>query len=230
MKTNDLTKAVLAALLLASPLAGAESQYPAANFEPVIITQDADLIAKHSQAAKERNVAEQPKPGATSSQAATASTSTKQANAATETAPPSPTPKEESSMEIFPIVLVVLALGGLVFWNSRKSGSVAQEVSAAPVAVSGGTGAETGVAKYLKSLPEAAKSAETGVAKYLKSLPPKVTAPAETGVAKYLKVLPEKAAPAETGVAKYLKTMPPKAASAETGVAKYLKNLDVTAG
>lgn len=133
-------------------------------------------------------------------------------------------------MEIFPIVLVVLALGGLVFWNSRKSGSVAQEVSAAPVAVSGGTGAETGVAKYLKSLPEAAKSAETGVAKYLKSLPPKVTAPAETGVAKYLKVLPEKAAPAETGVAKYLKTMPPKAASAETGVAKYLKNLDVTAG
>lgn len=229
MKTNDLTKAVLAALLLASPLAGAESQYPAANFEPVIITQDADLIAKHSQAAKERNVAEQSKPSAASSQAATPSASTKQAEAAGPT--PSPTPKEESSMEIFPIVLVVLALGGLVFWNSRKSGAPAQEISVAPTVASEGTGADTGVAKYLKSLPESVKSAETGVAKYLKSLPPKVTAPAETGVAKYLKAIPEKVvAPAETGVAKYLKTMPPKAASGETGVAKYLKSLEASAG
>lgn len=229
MKTSDLTNAVVAALLLASPMAGAESQYPAANFEPVIITQDADLIAKHSQAAKERTVAVQPTSSPTGSHAATESTSAKSDTAAT--VPIQSPIKEESSMDILPIVLVVLALGGLVFWNTRKSGPAAQESSIAPPVVSGATGGETGVAKYLKAMPEAVKSAETGVSKYLKSLPPKVVPPVETGVSKYLKAIPEKvAAPSETGVAKYLKAMPEKAASGETGVAKYLKGLNGSTG
>jgi hypothetical protein len=209
VKTHDLTKSLCAALLVASPIVVAEPQYPAANFEPVIITQDADLIAKHSQAAKERASAETasaPNATAKNTQTAISSASTKPSKTAAAEVAPVPVQKEESSMEIFPIVLVVLALGGLVFWNSRRPASAVPQTQVAPAAVSGGTGTETGVAKYIKSLPPKAPFAETGVAKYLKALPEKVTAtPAETGVTKYLKALPEKATKGETGVAKYLK-------------------------
>jgi hypothetical protein len=213
VKANNLTRGLFAALLLASPLALAETQYPAANFEPVIITQDADLIAKHGQAAKVRAAAEQAKAGASSGPTATPTVSTQQAKADSAESKPEPsiTKKEESSMELFPIVLVVLALGGLVFWNSKKSKPAEQEITAAPAPAFQASAGETGVARYLKSLPETVKVAETGVAKYLKSLPPKVEAAP---------------APAETGVAKYLKSLPPKAVSGETGVAKYLKGLN----
>jgi LPXTG-motif cell wall-anchored protein len=43
-----LTKCAFAALLLASTVAGAEQQYPAADFQPEVLYQDADYIAKNS--------------------------------------------------------------------------------------------------------------------------------------------------------------------------------------
>ena len=52
MKLRNLTKSVLVALMVASPLVGAESQYPAADFQPEIIKQDAELIKQHAEAAK----------------------------------------------------------------------------------------------------------------------------------------------------------------------------------
>lgn len=48
MKDNNLTIGLIATLLLASPLVGAEEQYPAANFEPVIVYQDTDYIGSQS--------------------------------------------------------------------------------------------------------------------------------------------------------------------------------------
>jgi hypothetical protein len=191
VKKNALTKGLLTALLLASPMVGAESRYPAADFKPEIIAQDKDLIAKHSQAAQERALTEQAEPDAAEAGSGKSAGS------------------ESALAQNYPIGLIVLALAGFIFWSGRRSGGKVQEVRtesavsapAAPVA-----GGETGVARYLKSLPGAG----------------------ETGVAKYLKNLPAKAAAVETGVARYLKNLPAKAV-AETGVAKYLRNRDASA-
>jgi hypothetical protein len=45
---NNLTRGAFAALLLASIVAGADQQYPAADFQPEVIYQDSDYIAKNS--------------------------------------------------------------------------------------------------------------------------------------------------------------------------------------
>lgn len=192
MKKHNLTKAVLAALLLASPLARADSEYPAANFEPVVISQDADLIAKHAAAAKERAAAVQAMQAKQASESSTASASVDQPNTGVVA------PKAENPLaENFPIALIVLGLVGFIFWSNRKSGTTVQAAQPKVVApVSGGATGETGVAKYLKNLSASAAPAvaETGVAKYLKNVAASVKpAVAETGVAKYLKKLEETA-------------------------------------
>ena len=48
VKKNNLTRAAFAALLLVSTVVGAEQQYPAADFQPEVIYQDSDYIAKNS--------------------------------------------------------------------------------------------------------------------------------------------------------------------------------------
>ncbi|WP_434112743.1 hypothetical protein [Methylocaldum sp. GT1TLB] len=190
MKKRNLTKAILTALLLASPLAMAESEYPAADFEPVVITQDADLIAKHAEAAKERAKTVQTMQAKQDSSNSTAvSADQPSSGAAAEKA-------ENPLAENYPIGLIVLGLAGFIFWSSRQSGSNVQPVQHAPAPVSSGAAGETGVAKYMKTLSEPAKAAasETGVAKYLKNLPSAAKpAAAVTGVAKYLKNLEETA-------------------------------------
>jgi LPXTG-motif cell wall-anchored protein len=52
VKKNNLTKCAFAALLLASTVAGAEQQYPAADFQPEVLYQDSDYIAKNSPSTK----------------------------------------------------------------------------------------------------------------------------------------------------------------------------------
>lgn len=190
MKKHNLTKAVLTALLLASPLVGAE-EYPAANFEPVVITQDADLIAKHAAAAKERAAAVQAMQAKQSS-GSSASSATASADQPSSAAGAK---AENPLVENYPIALIVLGLVGFMFWSGRQSGSKAQAVQHTPAPVSEGATGETGVAKYLKNLSEPAKAAaETGVAKYLKNLSESAKpAAAQTGVAKYLKNLEETA-------------------------------------
>lgn len=208
MKVQNLTKSVLIALLIASPLVGAETQYPAADFQPEIIKQDAELIAKHAEAAKAA-AASTP----SQSQPATVAASTPAAKAAPEVAPTAvaAAPKAEESSNL----TVILALGAAAvagFWFFRKPKSSVPAgtgvASAAVTAPPAGNG-ETGVARYLRSLPETNGAKETGVARYIKSLPTAAPTPSKsvTGVEKYISALPEPAkAPLETGVAKYLKS------------------------
>lgn len=203
MTKNKLTPSLCLALVLASPMAGAEAQYPAANFEPTIIFQDADLIVKHTQAAKERALTKpQPTPIAKQQQVISPPAVAEQTNVDFGISPEKAQSKQEDSiMENFPIVLIILALAGFVFWSAKRSGSkAATPASPSPASIATGTTGETGVAKYLKAAEEAArKAAGTGVDKYLKSLAgsvqSKVSAPAqaqvpsapETGVARYLR-------------------------------------------
>ena len=220
MKLRNLTKSVLLALMVASPLAGAETQYPAADFQPEIIKQDADLIKQHetAKAAEAKPAAPAPDEKTISKPAAKVATAAEKPEPVAAAAPKA----EESSNMTF--ILMALGAGAAAFWFLRKpktchSGVTPGAAPAGPV--------PTGVAKYISSLPETIGNNATGVARYINSLPD--VAPV-TGVAKYIKTLPATESPysvapkTPTGVEKYLKALPetPKPAT-ETGVAKYLK-------
>jgi hypothetical protein len=188
MQKRILTNAFLTALLLASPMAWAESQYPAADFEPVILFQDADLIAKHGEAAKERERALAEQARAEASRLAELSQPT--TPSAGEAGPAAGIKSGNFLTENYPILLIALALAGFVFWSSRRPAAKAPEIRYEPPGITGRATAETGVARYLKSLPAKAPAAETGVSRYLKSLPASAkAAAAETGVARYIKNL-----------------------------------------
>ena len=45
---NNLTKGTLAVLLLSSAVASADQQYPAADFQPEILYQNSEYIAKEA--------------------------------------------------------------------------------------------------------------------------------------------------------------------------------------
>ena len=203
VKVQNLTKSVLIALLAASPLVGAETQYPAADFQPEIIKQDAELIAKHAEAAKSAAVSTP-----SQSQAAPATPASSAPAAKAEPAAVAAAPKAEESSSL-PVILALLAAAGAGFWFLRKPKScapVGTRVAPATVAAPPAGNGETGVARYLKSLPDSNGAKETGVARYIKALPAEAPSKSVTGVAKYINTLPEAAkAPAETGVAKYLK-------------------------
>lgn len=211
VKKTQLTTAIFAALLLSSPLAGAKQDYPAADFQPVIITQDADLIAKHAQSAatapasttttsskpdprypaahfepvvvsQDSDLIAKAKPLPLSASSAQSEPVAAESKAETQSANP--------LMDNYPIALIALALIGFAIWSSRKSqpsvSSVSAPQSTSPAAEAG-TGTETGVARYLKTLGGATKAVETGVARYLKTLPESAKAAAETGVSRYLR-------------------------------------------
>lgn len=164
---NKVTTGLLTALLLASAMAGAETQ-KAVNFEPVIIYQDTDYIAKHSRA----KISSAP-----TAQARLEAVETKSKNSAQ---------PDDSLAQNYWLGLVVLALGGLIFWSSSRPGSQVQEIRYDSTVILRGSATETGVAKYLKSLDISAKGAAavTGVARYLKN---QELSAAVTGVARYLK-------------------------------------------
>ncbi|MGR9116939.1 MAG: hypothetical protein ACU85E_14340 [Gammaproteobacteria bacterium] len=219
MKKNNLLKGVFAVLLLSSPMVGAETKYPAADFKPTVQYQDSEYIAKskssgassgQSQAtapdAKYPATAFQPKvlykdtgykhntpkvaaPKSSAAAAGKAVERTAGAESATEK-------KTESNSNIL-IALVVLAFVGFVFFRKR---SAPEPVRHARVYTPDASGL-TGVAKYLQSKEG---QATTGVARYLE---------------KQVAVVKEKAS--STGVAKYLEK---KVIESETGVAKYLRN------
>jgi len=194
VKKSTLTKGLCVAVLLASPLAGAESKYPAANFEPGVVYQDKDLMAKHASRPT------QAVPNSTST-ATTSSTSSKAVvvEKASKADAPGTVVKDDALSSNAPILLGVLGLLGAVFWLSKRSGSKAESaapVQAAAVAPVAPASGETGVARYLKSIGATtasvgAAAAETGVARYIKNLPAATVqaATSETGVARYLKNL-----------------------------------------
>lgn len=230
MKKNNLTTGAFAVLLLASTVAGADQKYPAADFQPEVLYQDSDYIAKTSPSAT------------TAKPAKSASKATSSVPVANETDPKYPAAnfqpevlyqdtnykpsmsvkktvskeevgsksvesesstavsKEESSLSSYLIGIVVLALAGFYLFKKSGTTSVKKKVPAAPVKTS--YALTTGVAKYLN------KVSGTGVSRYLdKNVK---SASAATGVAKYM--AKQAASPKTT------------AAKAATGVEKYMRD------
>ena len=220
VKIYNLLQSALVVLLLTSTTAWAESQYPAADFQPEVLYQDTDYIDSQSGSAKEAAPAVE----ATSdiSESSEGGSEYPAANyqpevlyqdtdyiakhrrapeAATGSAdesiqayaPAVKAKKKEESSQTMLFALVAPAIVGFVFYNKSKTG----EQAASPAYTADPSGL-TGVERYLGRKPSA-----TGVEKYLASH--KLEAPA-TGVAKYMakKVIEDKEA-ATTGVEKYLR-------------------------
>lgn len=221
MKQNKLTKVVMAALVFASSSVLAESDYPAADFQPKVVFSDDSAqsapAAKPAAKAPAKEVAEadpnfpaanyQPKvlfndadykhsaaaPVAPAASKSSASGSTSAA-ASVEVIQ-----NEKAASSDFSLIgLVALAVIGFVLYN-KKSGGRAAGVSSNVYRAS--TGGSTGVEKYLEKIG----ANKTGVAKYLE----KQTENPSTGVAKYMakQIIKDREAAAAraTGVEKYLR-------------------------
>ena len=218
MRKNELTKAVLAALVFASTSVMAASDYPAADFQPKVVFSDENAQkATESSSSAAAKVEEadpnfpaanyQPKvlfsdseykhsssapvaPGSAGAKASSASESSTVSEAA-------PSEKPASSNTTL-IGLIVLAAAGFFVYN-KKSGGKAGTPSAGEVYVASGDA--TGVEKYLEKLG----GNKTGVAKYLE----KQTENPKTGVAKYMakQIIKDRAAAEarQTGVERYLR-------------------------
>ncbi len=231
MKNNKLTKVVLMASVFASSAAWAESEYPATDFQPKVLYNDAEY--KHSsdapatdtnatadikQAAKSNTVESDQNYPATNYQPKVLFSDSEYKHSATAPAAgssskSSPTPAsaavevmqtEKSASSNFSYIgLIILAVAGFFIYN-KKSGPKKSETSYKSVVVDYTASADgaTGVEKYLEKLVDVNK---TGVAKYLE----KQTATPSTGVAKYMAkqiVKDREAAAAKaTGVEKYLR-------------------------
>lgn len=227
MKKNNLINGLFATLLIASPLAGADEKYPAADFQPQVVFQDNDYIAKNGQTSKSAVKVESEsssndeadskypaanfkpevvysdptyKPSSTASTVRVEKTNTESASstvALEETAVASTTKAESQSNYL--IGLVALALvGGFLFKGQFKcSGSKSSSGATPAPVVKGGL---TGVARYLN------KVSGTGVSRYLEKQVKSSVATSSTGVAKYLaKQVSVAKSTAATGVEKYMR-------------------------
>ena len=218
MKINNLTNGLVAALILASPIVGADTQYPAADFQPKVIYQDIEGGQSKSAAAPTK----QAQPAEVDSKFPAADfapkvlykdadykpskiTDTSSASVQTATADVAAVKVEEESMLSYLLGLAVFAVAGYVFLTKREK----------PKAKSSDTNVHSSHASGL-----------SGVARYLR----KHNMSAVTGVARYLEtqIAAAKGAEAVSGVEKYLekqaKSAKEKAAQAGTGVEKYMRN------
>ncbi|MDO9105497.1 MAG: hypothetical protein Q7U57_11100 [Methylovulum sp.] len=221
MKKYNLTNSLFAVLLLSSPLVGAESKYPAADFQPQVVFQDNDYIEKNGKPQanatskqSESNVTEssdvdpkypaanfQPqvvysdsnyKHGSSSTSVASDKSDKVVENSLSETAA-----KKEESTPNYLIGLVALALVGFFLAKNQFKCAVKKAENKAPAQLRNTYGL-TGVARYLN------KSSGTGVSRYLDKQVKSATS--ATGVAKYMakQALSAKSA-AATGVEKYMR-------------------------
>jgi hypothetical protein len=229
VKKNNLTRGAFALLILASTAVGADQQYPAADFQPEVLYQDSDYIAKNSPASA-KAPASTPKTAVSSAEVSnevdskypaanfqpevlysdpnykprasvkTSASKEEVGSTPVESASTAAASKEESSMSSYLIGLVVLALAGFYFFKNRSTVTVQKKAPAAPAKAS--YALTTGVAKYLN------KVSGTGVSRYLEKNVK--SASAATGVAKY--------------VAKQAASTKTTAAKAATGVEKYMRD------
>ncbi|TAN65334.1 MAG: hypothetical protein EPN17_17130 [Methylobacter sp.] len=223
MKINNLTNGLVATLLLASPIVGAETEYPASDFKPKVIYQDtsssqsksapATVSAKQEKAAEvdarypaadfEPKVLYKDADYKPSKFAATSSPERATA-AVADVAVSTEVKAEEESMMGYLLGLAIFAVAGYVLLGKREP---KVKVSNSPV-YSGHVSGLSGVARYLRKHNMAAA---TGVARYLES-----------------QVASAKEAAATSGVEKYLekqaRSAKEKAAQAGTGVEKYMRN------
>jgi len=222
VKIQNLTSGLIAALVLASPIVGAED-YPAANFKPTVIYSDVSEDSKAASTSTSKAETSQPDsnyPAAnfqptvvysdpdykhqvltTSSKKIKSSSSALTVNEETAVADES---KDDSMVTL--LGLVVLAIVGFVLLK-RKSLSEASEKPVRQARATSNTktkpqvGGATGVARYLsKNMPEL-----SSVAQYLKNK----NSVQASGVSKYMakRIVAAKAAAVakRTGVEKYLR-------------------------
>jgi len=223
VKIDNLTNGLVAALLLASPIVGAETEYPAADFKPKVIYQDTTASSQSKPAAaaptKQEKAVEvdskypaadfEPKvlykdqnykpsklvevPSTSGSASAPVDSVQAIENVAK---------AEDQSMTSYLLGLVVLAVLGYIFFGKRDQSKV--KSSDYPV-----------YSKHVSGL--------SGVARYIR----KHNMAAVTGVARYLEnqVASAKEATPVSGVEKYLEKQAKSAKEqAATGVEKYMRN------
>ncbi|MGR9013970.1 MAG: hypothetical protein ACU83U_10035 [Gammaproteobacteria bacterium] len=219
MKINNLTNGLVATLLLASPIVGAETQYPAADFKPKVIYQDIDSSQSKSVSTKPEKSAAvdsrypaadfEPKvlyKDADYKQSTFTGSSSKseRATATSDVAVSGVEETEEQSMLSYLLGLAVFAVAGYAFLRKREP----KEKAKSTQVYSGHISGLSGVARYMRKHN---MSAVTGVARYLES-----------------QVVSAKDAAVASGVEKYLekqaKSAKEKAAQAGTGVEKYMRN------
>lgn len=193
MKIINITNGAFAALLLASSVAGADSQYPASDFQPKVVYQDPDYKHQSSStpaapAAASAKQADSQYPAADFQPKVVYSDSEYKHSSAAPSAPASeaspaaeasaaPAAKKEDSNFVYLIGLAVLGFVGFVFFKKQAQ----PEGHAASAASRPAAGGATGVAKYLN------RKAGTGVSRYLEQQVKSVAASAPlTGVAKYM--------------------------------------------
>ncbi|MGR8979980.1 MAG: hypothetical protein ACU84H_07830 [Gammaproteobacteria bacterium] len=220
MKTIIINNSALAVLLLTSSMVGAETQYPAADFQPKVVYQDPDYKPSSQPAAQAPAASAsdskypaanfQPKvlyndPSYQHTPPSAAETGSMQKPAAETPASESAAgEKDESSFTYF-IGLIVLAVVGFVLFRKGSKGEGRESKVGSGYKVTTGSSASlTGVAKYIN------RASGTGVARYLEKQAKSASASsAVTGVAKYMakKAESTKASVSEsaTGVEKYLR-------------------------
>ncbi|MGZ5050650.1 MAG: hypothetical protein ACXWF8_11245 [Methylobacter sp.] len=229
MKIDNLTNGLMIALLLASPIAGAETEYPASDFKPKVVYQDAGASsqtksAPTAESSKQEKSFEvdskypaadfQPKvlykdANYKSSKlpevpASTAASSTKSVTSDVAGVDEKTAVKaEDQSSTSYLLGLVVIAVFGYLFFGKREQSTKSTEPPVYTRHVSG----LSGVARYIRKHNMAA---ETGVARYLEKHGESEQKLAKrSGVEKYLekqeKSAQEKAAQAVTGVEKYMR-------------------------
>jgi len=219
VKKNNIKKGLFTALLLASPFVTAGTQYPASDFQPKVVYQNADYQHEGSSASSaSASFGEKSKPDANypaanfqpevlysdDSYKHTKGDITKKSitlavweeEVAEEKATKEVAESEDDVSPLFAII--VLAIAGFLFLKKNKSGAKAFKKSKATQVNPEGL---TGVARYLQN--KAPKL--SGVAKYLETHQPSP----KSGVAKYVakKIVANKKAAANnvTGVEKYMR-------------------------
>lgn len=208
MKKIQLTKAVLAALVLASTAVMADTDYPAADFQPKVLFSDPSVKTTSEPATAaivvEKNEIDANFPAAhfqpkvvyadnsyqhsAAAPVAAGSKSTAVAKVA-DSAEAAEAGEQGSNNNL--IGLLALAAVGFYFFNKKSTGSAVASSAADSYVVADGS---TGVEKYL----EKQGINKTGVAKYLD----KQGSNPATGVAKYMakQIVRDREASAKTGL------------------------------
>jgi hypothetical protein len=214
VKKNNLTTGAFAVLLLASTVAIADQKYPAADFQPEVLYQDSDYIAKNSPstttatANKAKAPASPPEATSGAPEGTNYDSKYPAAHFQPEVLYHDPNYKHNQSVKATVSKEVVGS-------NSEESQSVS--ATAAPKE-------ESSLSSYLIGLVVLAlagfyffkkSSAATMQKKVPAAAPVKASYALTTGVAKYLNKV------SGTGVSRYLEKHV-KSASAATGVAKYM--------
>jgi len=231
VKKNNLTRGAFALLLLASTAAGADQQYPAADFQPEVLYQDSDYIAKNS-------------PSTTTAKAPVSASKVTSSAAAASNEVDSKYPAANFQPEVLyhdPNYKPTES----VKTNASKQAVGSESIESQNVAPAVIKKEESSMSSYLIGLvvlalagfyffknrstapvqkkvsaPAITPYALTGVAKYLNKV-------SGTGVSRYLeKQVKSASATATTGVAKYMakQAASPKATKAATGVEKYMRD------